>query len=122
MNKKANRQRDIPKFFRVSELENQIIEKRMQEANLTNFGDFVRKSCLDKKIYTVDFSSLKEIMSTISQANLEVNRIGNNLNQIAKYLNESEQNQTRELLNEYQKEIQSLDQKLRNMLKKITEG
>lgn len=122
MDKKENRQRDIPKFFRVSELENQIIEKRMQEAHLTNFGEFARKSCLDKKIYTVDFSSLKEIMSTISQANLEVNRIGNNLNQIAKYLNESEQNQTRELLNEYQKEIQSLDQKLRNMLKKITEG
>lgn len=122
MDKKENRQRNIPKFFRVSELENQIIEKRMQEANLTNFGDFVRKSCLDKKIYTVDFSSLKEIMSTIAQANLEVNRIGNNLNQIAKYLNESEQNKTRELLNEYQKEIQILDQKLRNMLKKITEG
>ena len=122
MYKKENRQRNIPKFFRVSELENQIIEKRMQEANLTNFGDFVRKSCLDKKIYTVDFSSLKEIMSTIAQANLEVNRIGNNLNQIAKYLNESEQNKTRELLNEYQKEIQILDQKLINMLKKITEG
>ncbi|NSV47100.1 plasmid mobilization relaxosome protein MobC [Enterococcus faecalis] len=122
MGKKANRQRNIGKYFCVNELENQIIEKRMQEANLTNFGEFARKSCLDKKIYMVDFSSLKEIMSTIAQANLEVNRIGNNLNQIAKYLNESEQNQTRELLNEYQKEIQSLDQKLRNMLKKITEG
>lgn len=122
MDKKANRQRNIGKYFCVNGLENQIIEKRMQEANLTNFGEFARKSCLDKKIYTVDFSSLKEIMSTIAQANLEVNRIGNNLNQIAKYLNESEQNQTRELLNEYQKEIQSLDQKLRNMLKKITEG
>ena len=122
MGKKANRQRNIGKYFCVNELENQIIEKRMQEAHLTNFGEFARKSCLDKKIYTVDFSSLKEIMSTIAQANLEVNRIGNNLNQIAKYLNGSEQNQTRELLNEYQKEIQSLDQKLRNMLKKITEG
>ena len=80
MDKKENRQRNIPKFFRVSELENQIIEKRMQEANLTNFGDFVRKSCLDKKIYTVDFSSLKEIMSTIAQANLEVNRTPNLIN------------------------------------------
>lgn len=122
MDKEVNRQRNIPKFFRVSELENQIIEKRMQEANLKNFGDFVRKSCLDKKIYTVDFSSLKEIMSTIAQANLEVNRIGNNLNQIAKHLNESEQNNTRELLNDYQNEIQSLDKKLKNMLKKIAEG
>lgn len=122
MDNKANRQRNIQKKFFVSELENKIIEKRMQEANLTNFGDFVRKSCLDKKIYTVDFSSLKEIMSTIAQANLEVNRIGNNLNQIAKYLNESEQNKTRELLNEYQNEIQSLDKKLKSMLKKIAEG
>ena len=77
MDKKANRQRNIGKYFCVNELENQIIE---------------------------------------------VNRIGNNLNQIAKHLNESEQNQTKELLNEYQNEIQSLDQKLRNMLKKITEG
>ena len=93
----------------------------MQEAHLTNFGEFARKSCLDKK-FTRWIFSLKEIMSTIAQANVEVNRIGNNLNQIAKHLNESEQNQTKELLNEYQKEIQSLDQKLRNMLKKITEG
>ncbi|HDV0868093.1 TPA: plasmid mobilization relaxosome protein MobC [Enterococcus faecalis] len=122
MDKEANRKRNIPKFFRVNELENQIIEKRMQEASLTNFGDFVRKSCLDKKIYTVDFSSLKEIMSTIAQANLEINRIGNNLNQIAKQLNESEQNKTKELLNEYQTEINCLDKKLRNMLKNITEG
>lgn len=118
MDKEANRQRNIPKFFRVNELENQIIEKRMQEASLTNFGDFVRKSCLDKKIYTVDFSSLKEIMSTIAQANLEINRIGNNLNQIAKQLNESEQNKTKELLNEYQTEINCLDKKLKSMLKK----
>ena len=94
----------------------------MQEANLTNFGEFARKSCLDKKIYTVDFSSLKEIMSTIAQANLEVNRIGNNLNQIAKYLNESEQNKTRELINDYKDELQGLDKKLKSMLKKIAEG
>lgn len=53
MDKKANRQRNIGKYFCVSELENQIIEKRMQEANLINFGDFVRKSCLDKKFGSV---------------------------------------------------------------------
>ena len=122
MDNKANRQRNIGKYFCVNELENQIIEKRMQESNLTNFGEFARKSCLDKKIYTVDFSSLKEIMSTIAQANLEVNRIGNNLNQIAKYLNESEQNKTRELINDYKDELQGLDKKLKSMLKKIAEG
>ena len=80
MGKKASRQRNIGKYFCVSELENQIIEKRMQEAHLTNFGEFARKSCLDKKIYTVGFSSLKEIISTIAQANLEVNRTPNLIN------------------------------------------
>ena len=80
MDKKANRQRNIQKKFFVSELENKIIEKNMREANLQNFSTYARKSCLDKKIYTVDFSSLKEIMSTIAQANLEVNRTPNLIN------------------------------------------
>ena len=80
MDKKENRQRNIQKKFFVSELENKIIKKNMREANLRNFSTYVRKSCLDKKIYTVDFSSLKEIMSTIAQANLEVNRTPNLIN------------------------------------------
>lgn len=80
MGKKANRQRNIQKKFFVSELENKIIKKNMREANLRNFSTYARKSCLDKKIYTVDFSSLKEIMSTIAQANLEVNRTPNLIN------------------------------------------
>ena len=80
MDNKANRQRNIQKKFFVSELENKIIEKNMREANLRNFSTYARKSCLDKKIYTVDFSSLKEIMSTIAQANLEVNRTPNLIN------------------------------------------
>ena len=92
MDKKANRQRNIQKKFFVSELENQIIE------------------------------SLKEFTSTISQGNLEIKRIGNNLNQIAKYLNESEQNLTKELLNNYQEELQLLDKKLKKMLKEIQGG
>ncbi len=80
MDKKENRQRNIQKKFFVSELENKIIKKNMREANLRNFSTYARKSCLDKKIYTVDFSSLKEIMSTIAQANLEFNRTPNLIN------------------------------------------
>ena len=70
----------------------------------------------------MDFESLKEFTSTISQGNLEIKRIGNNLNQIAKYLNESEQNLTKELLNNYQEELQLLDKKLKKMLKEIQGG
>lgn len=122
MVKEPNRERNIQKKFYINELENQIIEKNMREAKIENFSIFARKSCLDKKIYQIDFSSLKEIMATITQSNLEIKRIGNNLNQIAKHLNESEQNQTNELLNDYQKELETLDKKLKGMIKKITEG
>lgn len=122
MAKEPNRERNIQKKFYVNELENQIIEKNMKEAGIENFSIFARKSCLDKKIYQIDFSSLKEIMATVTQSNLEIKRIGNNLNQIAKHLNESEQNLTKELLNDYQKELKTLDKKLKGMIKKITEG
>lgn len=122
MEKNARRERNIAKFFRVNEAENKIIEKNMKEAGIENFSIFARKSCLDKKIYQLDFSSLKEIMATVKQSNSEIKRIGNNLNQIAKHLNESEQNLTKELLNDYQKELEKLDKELKDMIKKITEG
>ncbi len=119
MDTKENRQRNRQKKFYVDDLENQIIEKRMKEANLTNFGDFARKSCLDKKIYTLDVSELKEIASTISQASWEINRIGNNINQIAKYLNLSEQHQTQELLDDYKNELNNLSKEFKKTLKKL---
>lgn len=122
MRKEPNRERTIQKKFYVNELENQIIEKNMNKAGIENFSIFARKSCLDKKIYQLDFSSLKEIIATVKQSNLEIKRIGNNLNQIAKHLNESEQNLTKELLNDYQKELEKLDKELKDMIKKITEG
>ncbi len=119
MDTKENRQRNRQKKFYVDDLENQIIEKRMKEANLKNFGDFARKSCLDKKIYTLDVSELKEIASTISQASWEINRIGNNINQIAKYLNLSEQHQTQELLDDYKNELNNLSKEFKKTLKKL---
>ena len=82
----------------------------------------MRKCCLNKKIYVADLSSFEEIISVIVQANFEMNRIGNNLNQIAKYLNESEQNQTKELMKDYQNELKNLQKKLRSLLKECSEG
>ena len=82
----------------------------------------MRKCCLNKKIYVADISSFEEIISVIAQANFEMNRIGNNLNQIAKYLNESEQNQTKELMKNYQNELKALQIKLKSVLKKFSEG
>ncbi|MCO5532764.1 MobC family plasmid mobilization relaxosome protein [Enterococcus faecium] len=120
--KEENRTRNIPKKFWINEPEQKAIEKNMQKAKIKNFGLYVRKCCLNKKIYVADISSFEEIISVIAQANFEMNRIGNNLNQIAKYLNESEQNQTKELMKNYQNELKALQIKLKSVLKKFSEG
>ena len=99
----------------LSQDEQAKIRERMADVGIRNLSAYMRKMALNGYVLHVDLAPVKEIVSL-------QRRCANNLNQIAKYLNESEQNHTRELLNEYQKEIQSLDQKLRNMLKKITEG
>lgn len=45
-----------------------------------------------------DFSEYKNIISEISSTKFELKRIGNNINQIAKHLNENKNNQTKELM------------------------
>ncbi|HEA4102854.1 TPA: plasmid mobilization relaxosome protein MobC [Enterococcus faecalis] len=120
--KEENRTRNIPKKFWINESEQKAIEKNMQKAKMKNFGLYVRKCCLNKKIYVADISSFEEIISVIAQANFEMNRIGNNLNQIAKYLNESEQNLTKELMKDYQNELNILQTKIKSVLKEFSEG
>lgn len=120
--KEENRTRNIPKKFWINESEQKAIEKNMRKAKMKNFGLYVRKCCLNKKIYVADVSSFEEMISVIAQANFEMNRIGNNLNQIAKYLNESEQNLTKELMKDYQNELNILQTKIKSVLKEFSEG
>ncbi|HGW2884376.1 TPA: plasmid mobilization relaxosome protein MobC [Enterococcus faecalis] len=120
--KEKNRTRKIGKFFFVNDIEQKMIEKNMSKAKIKNFGFYARKCCLNKKIYVADVSSFEEIISVIAQANFEMNRIGNNLNQIAKYLNESEQNLTKELMKDYQNELNILQTKIKSVLKEFSEG
>lgn len=46
---------------------------------------------------TIDFSEYKNIISEISATKSELKRIGNNINQIAKHLNENKNNQTKKI-------------------------
>ena len=57
----------------------------------------------NKEIFTLDFSEYKNIISEISSTKSELKRIGNNINQIAKHLNENKNNQTESLIEAYQK-------------------
>lgn len=67
--------------FWASEKELEQIKKKVKKSKLTQ-SEYLLRSALDKNILVVD--GLKEIL-------LELSREGNNLNQIAKALNQNEE-------------------------------
>ena len=75
-----NRSRNIPKkvFFNKEELE--LIDKKMKILEIDNFSAYCRKMLIDGYVIKKDYASLKELI-------YEINKIGNNINQIAKNVN-----------------------------------
>lgn len=84
-----NRKRDKQIKFYVNEKEYEQIKKKVEKSKLKQ-QEYLIKSALNKKIIVVD--GLKEIL-------LELSREGNNLNQIAKKINEGEQRDIKEMKN-----------------------
>ncbi|EOU1495537.1 plasmid mobilization relaxosome protein MobC [Clostridium perfringens] len=87
MNENRKREKQI-KFY-VNEKEYEQIKKKVEKSKLKQ-QEYLIKSALNKKIIVID--GLKEIL-------LELSREGNNLNQIAKKINEGEQKDIKEMKN-----------------------
>ena len=77
-----NRVRKIQLNFRVTERERRLIEDRMQELGTTNREAYLRKIAIDGMIVKLEVQELKEIVSLMR-------RTSNNVNQIARRLNET---------------------------------
>ena len=77
-----NRVRKIQLNFRVTEQERRLIEDRMQELGTTNREVYLRKIAIDGMIVKLEVQELKEIVSLMR-------RTSNNVNQIARRLNET---------------------------------
>ena len=78
----ANRVRKVQLNFRVTEREKQLIEERMQEIGTTNREAYLRKIAIDGMLVKLEVPDLKEIVSLMR-------RTSNNVNQIARRLNEN---------------------------------
>ena len=122
MKKIKNRERIILKRFFVNEKEDERIKLIMKETGITNFSIFARRACCNKEIFSIDFSEYKNIISEISSTKFELKRIGNNINQIAKHLNENKNNQTKELMSDYQNQLENLEEKIQKVVHYISEG
>lgn len=79
----TRRSRPIQKLFWVDHDENQKIKAQMTAAGIDNFSVYARLMLLHGEVRVVDFSALDKLRK-------EINRIGVNVNQIAKYANTNE--------------------------------
>lgn len=76
------RKRDIPLQFMVSEQERDLIEQKMAQLGTVNMSAYLRKIAIDGYVVRLELPELKEMVSLLR-------RTSNNINQIAKRINET---------------------------------
>ncbi|KAJ85628.1 plasmid mobilization protein [Enterococcus faecalis] len=77
MQKKYQLRRPLQKKIRFDKEEWEYVKRRIEVSPFNNFQNYARILCLTGEIRMIDYSNLHQL-------NGEVNRIGNNINQIAK--------------------------------------
>ena len=78
----AKRKRNIVIRFRVTPEEREMIESKMAQFGTTNMAAYLRKISIDGYVVMLDLPELHEMVSLLR-------RSSNNLNQIAKRVNET---------------------------------
>lgn len=77
-----SRKRNVQIIFWVTEAERDMIEQKMAQVGTDNLSAYLRKIAIDGYIVKLDLPELREMISLL-------HRSSNNLNQIAKRLNET---------------------------------
>ena len=78
----AKRKRNIVIRFRVTPEEREMIESKMAQFGTSNMATYLRKISIDGYVVRLDLPELREMVSLLR-------RSSNNLNQIAKRVNET---------------------------------
>ncbi|MCY7075312.1 plasmid mobilization protein [Streptococcus oralis] len=90
LNNGEKRKRMIQKKIRLTEEEARFISTKVAESGMTNFNAFARIMLIMGEVKILNFEELKELRK-------EINRIGVNINQVAKKVNEDDQASLNEL-------------------------
>lgn len=84
MSNRINRTRQKRKEVCLTEGENELLKKRINDSPYDNFQNYARHMLLAGAIHYVDYSELQQLK-------WEINKIGNNINQMAKLANQFEE-------------------------------
>ena len=76
------RNRNVQIIFWVSETEKSMIEEKMAQTGMTNLSAYLRRIAIDGMIVRLELPELKEMVSLLRYTS-------NNINQIARRMNES---------------------------------
>ncbi len=93
----ANRNRPFQIKFDVSAEEKELIDKKQEQTGIKNKGAFYRKMIIDGYVINTDVSAIKDVT-------IAINRIGNNINQIARRTNQTG--------NIYKEDLQEINEKI----------
>ncbi|MBF0778910.1 plasmid mobilization relaxosome protein MobC [Streptococcus cuniculi] len=111
----SNRSRSIKKEFFVDDKENQFIKRQMEKAGIKNFSLFARLMLVTGEVQMIDFPALKKLR-------LEINKVGVNINQIAKKVNEND-HASRSDVQECQEQLEEIRQLVNNLIQsEVREG
>ncbi|MEG3266143.1 plasmid mobilization protein [Streptococcus suis] len=87
VHKKENRKRYIQKLFRLTPDEDRQIKKNMEQMGVESFQYYAKNQLIHGQLVQIDFPELKALR-------VAINRIGSNINQIAKQANEDQHTST----------------------------
>lgn len=114
LSKKIKRRRPIEKRIRFNSEEWNYLIKKIERSPFNNFQNFARILLIQGEIRYVDFSDLRRLVSA-------VNRVGNNINQIARLANqfqEISQNDIENLTEEVSSLKRLVEENLKEEIKK----
>jgi hypothetical protein len=109
----ANRKRNVRIVFYVTEDEQKLIEQKMRAANTGNREAYLRKMSLDGYIVRLDLSEIQHLVSLLRNST-------NNLNQIARRVNETG-NIYREDISDLQEHYEQVWCKTEDIMRKLAE-
>jgi hypothetical protein len=76
----SGRVRDVMVRFRVTAAERELIDEKMKLLGTANLAAYLRKMAIDGYVINTDFTDIKQMTA-------EIQRIGVNVNQIARRVN-----------------------------------
>lgn len=110
MSDRTNRTRQKRREVCLTEKENEFLNLKIKSSPYDNFQNYARHMLLTGEIHYVDYSELKELK-------WEINKIGNNINQVVKLANQFEEI-SQEDIEELLETIQKVEILVTNKLKK----